>query len=28
LARIYDGGSESLLELPTLIGLEQHRLEC
>lgn len=28
LARIYDEGSESLLELPTLIGLEQHRLEC
>ena len=28
LARIYDGGSETLLELPTLIGLEQHRLEC
>jgi CRISPR-associated protein Cas1 len=28
LARIYDGGSESLLELPTLIGLEQHQLEC
>jgi len=28
LARVYDGGSEMLLELPTLIGLEQHRLEC
>ena len=28
LARIYDGGSESLLELPVLIGLEQHSLEC
>lgn len=28
LARIYDGGSETLLELPTLIELEQHRLEC
>jgi CRISPR-associated protein Cas1 len=28
LARIYDGGSESLLELPSLIGLEQHRLDC
>ncbi len=28
LARIYDGGGDSLLELPTLIGLEQHRLEC
>ena len=27
LARIYDGGNETLLELPTLIGLEQHRLE-
>ncbi len=24
LARIYDGGAESLLELPTLIGLRQH----
>lgn len=28
LARVYDGGSETLLELPMLIGLEQHRLEC
>lgn len=28
LARIYDGGSEALLELPSIIGLEQHRLEC
>ncbi|WP_407898598.1 type II CRISPR-associated endonuclease Cas1 [Ferrigenium sp. UT5] len=28
LARIIDGGSETLLEQPTLIGLEQHRLEC
>ena len=28
LARVYEGGSETLLELPTLIGLEQHRLEC
>lgn len=28
LARIYDGGNESLLELPTLIPLQQHRLEC
>lgn len=28
LARVYDGGGETLLELPTLIGLEQHRLEC
>ncbi|MSQ71769.1 MAG: type II CRISPR-associated endonuclease Cas1 [Betaproteobacteria bacterium] len=27
LARIYDGGSESLLELPTLIGLRQHLRE-
>lgn len=27
LARIYDGGNESLLELPTLIPLQQHRLE-
>jgi CRISPR-associated protein Cas1 len=27
LARIYDGGSETLLELPGIIGLEQHRLE-
>lgn len=25
LARIYDGGNEGLLELPTLIGLTQHR---
>lgn len=28
LVRMYDGGSEILLELPTLIGLESHRLEC
>ena len=28
LARIYDGGSETLLELPVLLGLEQHILEC
>ena len=28
IARIYDGGSEALLEMPSLIGLEQHRLEC
>lgn len=28
LARIYDGGNESLLELPTLVPLQQHRLEC
>lgn len=28
LARIYDGGSETLLEMPSIIGLEQHRLEC
>lgn len=28
IARVYDGGSETLLELPALIGLEQHRLEC
>lgn len=28
LARIYDGGNKSLLELPTLIPLQQHRLEC
>lgn len=27
LARIYDGGGPGLLELPILIGLEQHRLE-
>ncbi len=28
LARVYDGGSETLLELPTIIGLDQHLLEC
>ena len=28
LARIYDGGDETLLELPILIGVEQHSLEC
>lgn len=28
LARVYDGGSDTLLELPNLIGLEQHHLEC
>lgn len=28
LARIYNGGSEVLLEMPGIIGLEQHRLEC
>ena len=28
LARIYEGGDAGLLELPLLIGLEQHRLEC
>jgi CRISPR-associated protein Cas1 len=28
LARVYDGGDETLLELPTLIRLEQHRLAC
>ena len=28
LARVYDGGNETQLELPVLIGLEQHRLEC
>lgn len=27
LARIYDGGDPGLLELPILLGLEQHRLE-
>lgn len=27
LARIYDGGVESLIELPSIVGLEQHRLE-
>ena len=28
LARIYDSGNETLLELPVLLGLEQHHLEC
>lgn len=28
LARVYDGEDESSLELPVLIGLEQHQLEC
>lgn len=28
LARIYDGGGAVLLELPILIGLKQHALEC
>ena len=28
IARIYDGGSEALLETPIIIGLEQHRLAC
>lgn len=28
LARVYDGSSETLLELPTLIGQEQHHLDC
>lgn len=27
LARLYDGGSELVLELPRLIGLNQHRYE-
>lgn len=27
LARLYDGGSEQMLELPRLIGLNQHRYE-
>ena len=27
LARLYDGGNEQLLELPGLIGLQQHVLE-
>lgn len=27
LARVYDGGSEELLEMPRLIGLNQHRLD-
>jgi CRISPR-associated protein Cas1 len=28
IARIYDGGNETLLEMPDIVGLEQHRLEC
>lgn len=28
LVRLYDGGSESVLELPRLIGLRQHRVEA
>lgn len=28
LARLFDGGSESSLELPRLIGLRQHRIEA
>lgn len=28
LARLYDGGSETLLELPRLIGLTAHQREC
>ena len=27
LARLYDGGSELVLEMPRLIGLNQHRYE-
>ena len=27
LARMYDGGSEKALELPSLIGLDQHQFE-
>ncbi|MFQ6334063.1 hypothetical protein [Methylophilus sp. 3sh_L] len=27
LARVLDGGSPEMLELPILIGLEQHQLE-
>jgi CRISP-associated protein Cas1 len=27
LARLYDGGSEQVLEMPRLIGLNQHRYE-
>ena len=27
LARLYDGGSEQVLELPGLIGLAQHAFE-
>ena len=28
LVRVFDGGSEQMLELPALIGLRQHRLEA
>lgn len=28
IARLFDGGSETLLELPSLIGLRQHRIEA
>jgi CRISPR-associated protein Cas1 len=28
LARVYEANSETLLELPDLLGIEQHRLEC
>ena len=28
LVRLYDGGAESVLELPRLIGLRQHRIEA
>lgn len=28
LVRVYDGGSEKFIELPVLLGLEQHYLEC
>ena len=28
LVRLFDGGSEAMLELPVLIGLRQHRLEA
>jgi len=28
LARLYEGGSESLLELPQLVGLAMHQYEC
>jgi len=27
LVRVYDGGNETLLELPRLVGLNQHRPE-
>jgi CRISPR-associated protein Cas1 len=28
LVRLFDGGSETMLELPRLIGLRQHRIEA